>query len=214
MRWDGTVFLTVGAGTMNKGIDVLLKAMAIVTRKHPNTRLMVKGLDELYHSDQALAARMAGLPAEDAQRVGNSLHYRGGAAPFEDVAMLYRLADAYVAPYRAEGFCLPALEAAACGAPVICTAGGPTDDFMRDDFAMRIKSKLTEKTDYHGETGTYLEPDVDHLADLMCQVIEDPEIRRQAHQTGPAIVQKNYTWRHAVEKLLPVLFPVGLSQKH
>jgi glycosyltransferase involved in cell wall biosynthesis len=206
MGWNGFIFITVGAGTLNKGIDLLLKATAIVRRKHPQTRLMVKGLDELYHSDRSLAMMMRGLGEQDAKEVGSILHYRGGAAPFEDMAMLYQLADAYVAPYRAEGFCLPALEAAACGAPVICTAGGPTDDFIRDEFGLRIRSKLTENPDHHGETGTYLEPELDHLVELMCRVIEKPEIGRRAREAGPKFVQENFTWGHAVERLLPVLF--------
>src|SRR5580658_8091941 len=176
MKWDGFIFVTVGAGTKNKGIDLILKALAVISKKHPQVRLMIKGLDDLYSSDKSLAIEMRALPAEDAQRVGNLLHYRGGVAPFTDLAMLYRLADAYIASYRAEGFCLPALEAAACGAPVICTTGGPTDDFMRDDFCLRINSHLEVLADCHGEPGLRWEPDLDHLIGQMLRVIEEPEI--------------------------------------
>ena len=43
------------------------------------------------------------------------------------------VADAYVTPYRAEGFNLPALEAIACGTPLIVTCGGATGNFCNDD---------------------------------------------------------------------------------
>ena len=46
------------------------------------------------------------------------------------MAALYNLADAYVTPYHAEAFNMPALEAAACGVPLIVPSGGPTDDFV------------------------------------------------------------------------------------
>ena len=58
---------------------------------------------------------------------------RGETAPIvyldEDLPSgipLYRAADVLVVPYRGEGFCLPALEAMACGLPVIHTGTGPT----------------------------------------------------------------------------------------
>jgi len=60
--------------------------------------------------------------------------------PFSELPALYRAADVLVQPYRAEGFCLPALEALACGIPVIATAGGPTDDFVGDLCGWRIPS--------------------------------------------------------------------------
>jgi hypothetical protein len=43
-----------------------------------------------------------------------------------------------VAPYRGEGFCLPALEALACGRPVIHTASGPTGEFVPADAGWAI----------------------------------------------------------------------------
>ena len=44
--------------------------------------------------------------------------YTGGTYSCDKMADLYRAADVYAAPYRAEGFNLPVLEAAACGVPV------------------------------------------------------------------------------------------------
>src|SRR5690349_23097650 len=50
--------------------------------------------------------------------------------PARELGSLYRAADVLVAPYRGEGFCLPALEAMACGVPVIHTGTGPTGEFV------------------------------------------------------------------------------------
>ncbi len=43
-----------------------------------------------------------------------------GPVSGEELAVLYRKASALVVPSLAEGFCLPALEAQACGTPVVC----------------------------------------------------------------------------------------------
>ncbi|MGA3066616.1 MAG: glycosyltransferase family 4 protein [Tepidisphaeraceae bacterium] len=205
--WDGFIFLTVGAATGNKGLDVLLKALAAVVKTHPRTHLIIKGLDGLYRSGSLVNDMISQLSGEERGLIYGHVHYIGNAGPLGDVADLYRLADAYVAPYRAEGFCLPALEAAACGTPVIATQGGPTDDFLRDNFALRIRSRVVNVPDCYGEPGILFEPDLEHLIELMRRVIEEPDIARSARAAGPAFVRSNYTWRHAVDKLVAVLFP-------
>ncbi len=56
-------------------------------------------------------------------------------------AALYRACDAGVFPYRAEGFCLPILEAMACGLPSIVPRFGACLDFCDDStsFPMPVK---------------------------------------------------------------------------
>lgn len=47
--------------------------------------------------------------------------YRCGFVPPENLAVLYSAADVLLAPSRGEGFCVPLIEAQACGTPVITT---------------------------------------------------------------------------------------------
>jgi glycosyltransferase involved in cell wall biosynthesis len=47
------------------------------------------------------------------------VHVLGSVSP-DELACLYKRAVALVVPSLTEGFCLPALEAQACGTPVIC----------------------------------------------------------------------------------------------
>jgi glycosyltransferase involved in cell wall biosynthesis len=194
------VFLTVGAMTGNKGIDVLTRAFAEVSRVLPQTRLVLKGADLLYRSKDRLLGHVLALSEADQQRVAQRSVYIGEALSIVDMANLYQAADAYVSPYRAEGFNLPVLEAAACGIPVICTAGGPTDDFVTDLFARRIESTKTSHRDGDQELWR-LEPDVDHLIALMLSTVGDDSWRRQAREQAPEYVAANHTWDRAVDLL-------------
>jgi glycosyltransferase involved in cell wall biosynthesis len=117
------------------------------------------------------------------------------------MATLYQVANAYVSPYRAEGFNLPVLEAAACGIPIICTRGGPTDDFVTDEFARRIESG-TSVIMVDGRPASQLNPNLEHLIVLMTSAIEDSLWRKHATEAGPRHVRARYTWDCAADTLI------------
>ena len=199
------VFLSVGSMTQNKGIDVLLKAFAEISRKISHARLILKGLDSLYRSQDLVRKILETLPPEDAQLVVNRSVYFGRAFSHRQTARLYRAADVYVSPYRAEGFNLPVLEAAASGLPIICTGGGATDDFVTDDFAKRIQSRKVSVW-VNGQELFGLEPNLQHLTDLMLSAAQDVSWRERAGELGSFHVKSNYTWDHVVAALVENLF--------
>jgi len=145
------------------------------------------------------------LPRAQANRIVELLVYGGQAISMERMSVLYQAADAYVSPYSAEGFNLPVLEAAACGLPVICTQGGSTEDFVTDAFAWKISSRVRERL-VDGELGTSLEPDLDHLVELMRRIVDDRSFRAMAASNGPHHAVEHFTWDHVIEKMMPVLF--------
>jgi glycosyltransferase involved in cell wall biosynthesis len=209
-KWDGFVFLSVGSMTGNKGMRLLLKAFAAVAARHPQSKLMLKGLDAFFGSQELLAKNTgADLTPDDLALIRPRMHYQGGILPIEEVALLYQMADAYVAPYFGEGFALPVLEAIACGCPVICTGGGSTDDFTNADVALRIESHLKSVPSHaeQGETLTMQVPDMDSLIRQMLTVIEQPAYAARARSAGPKFVNENFTWKLVVDRLLEVLFP-------
>ncbi|MGL5059276.1 MAG: glycosyltransferase family 4 protein [Microcoleus sp.] len=210
---DYFIFLNIGGQTDRKGIRPLLKAFAATVDKYPNARLVLKGSELLYPSrdEIATASRVVLTDAERA-KVLPRLIYTGSQLSFIQIAQLYQAADAYVSPYLAEGFNLPILEAAACGLPVICTAGGPTDDFTHPDFAMPIESKF-RAVDIDGERLFILAPKWEHLTQLMQGAIAQPEIAAKARIAGPRFVAENFTWKRAVDRLLQVILPQKSSNK-
>ena len=88
----------------------------------------------------------AKIRAAQSQPGAPEIIYLNEELPPDALPGLYAACDCLVLPYRGEGFGLPVLEAMACGRPVIVTAGGATDDFVRDDFSWRISAsrKLLE----------------------------------------------------------------------
>src|SRR4029078_12894490 len=103
-------------------------------RERPNARLLLKGTDALYASQENFEKQFGRLDPQSAQAAASGLRYMGAQLSFADMARIYHAADCYVSPYMAEGFNFPVLESAACGLPVICTGGGSTDDFVPDGF--------------------------------------------------------------------------------
>jgi len=201
---DEFVFLNIGAMTVTKNLGLLLEAFAVVCERHPEARLVLKGLDALYPSQKLLMETSRELTQAQRNALQMKISYQGGSLPLAAVADLYNLADAYVTPYAAEGFNLPALEAAASGLPVICTRGGATDDFISDDFALRVDAGMMPWRD-DGFPAWKLDPDKDDLIEAMVRTIEDETFRKKARAAGPALAADRFTWKHAVNRLLNVL---------
>jgi glycosyltransferase involved in cell wall biosynthesis len=210
---DYFIFLNIGGQTDRKGIRPLLKAFAATADKYPHARLVLKGSELLYPSrDEIAEASQVVLTDAERAKVLPRLIYTGNQLSFTQIAQLYQAADAYVSPYLAEGFNLPVLEAAACGLPVICTAGGPTDDFTHPDFAMPIESKF-RAVEINGELLFIVAPVWEHLNQLMQRAIDQPEIAAKARIAGPRFVTENFTWKRAIDRLLQVILPQKSSNK-
>jgi glycosyltransferase involved in cell wall biosynthesis len=98
----------------HKGLDTLLDAYAALRGRRVLPPLVVAGsLDGPYASaTDAVAKQVAAL------ELGEAVHFPGFVTD-EDLACLYTGAAAVVVPSRDEGFGLPAVEAAACGAAIV-----------------------------------------------------------------------------------------------
>lgn len=202
-------FLNVGLMcNESQGVGRLLKAFATIVDGHPDARLILKGRDALFPSKDSIAkAGQTNLTDAEMDKVKSRLIYVGDTLSFAQLAQLYQAADAYVSPYLAEGFNLPVLEAAACGLPVICTQGGPTDDFIHPEFALAIESKLETGSTTDGDKVWFVVPKQDRLVELMEAIIEQPALRDRARRAGPDWVGQHFTWAKAVDRLLDVLGP-------
>jgi glycosyltransferase involved in cell wall biosynthesis len=201
------VYLSMGAMTWNKGLDVLLAAFAEVTETEPETRLVLKGADALYPSRELVQEVLADMPAAARARVIERLIYEGRTFSARSIAALLRAGDCYVSPYRAEGFNMPVLEAMACGVPVLCTEGGPTDEFTEPSFAGGISSRLEKNPLDATREGEALEPDRDHLVALMLDAARRRESSRRRGALGAQHARERYSWKAVTGILRRALLP-------
>jgi glycosyltransferase involved in cell wall biosynthesis len=200
LGWDGSFVLLHNSSLgWNKNIEMMLEGLLALWDEFPQLILVLKGMDALYDSARAVERISNAVPEEIRRRLVQRVRYIGTSLSMEQVARLYQAADAYVCPYLAEGFNMPALEAAACGIPAICTAGGSTDDFMTGEFAVKVASDVT----LHSTTGgRALMPRFESYLAALRRVIRDETFRRKARTAGPAHAHGGWTWRHAADRLL------------
>ncbi len=98
----------------------------------------------------------------------------------EELARLYGEAEVAVVPSLYEGFSLPAIEAMACGVPVVATTGGA----------------LPEVVGVSGETGLLVEPnDPSALVEAITRLLDDAELRARLGAAGRERVMHRFTWQ-------------------
>jgi D-inositol-3-phosphate glycosyltransferase len=189
-REDGlSRLLVAGRLVPRKGLGDLIRAMPRI----PDAELvLVGGPADRPVGEDPEAARL--LTA--AQRLGVADRVRfPGAVPVEEMPAWYRSADVVVCPGWYEPFGLTALEAMACGVPVVANAVGGYLDTVVD-----------------GVTGALVRPrDVTALADTLRRLLSDPLQLAQLGAAGADRARSAYTWTRTAERLASVYQDVTAS---
>lgn len=108
---EEALLLAVARHEYQKGLDVLLHALPLVSAEVPRARLVIAGRE----GNQTAALRA--IASEF--RLGEAVTFLGARS---DVADLFCAADVFVLPTRREGFPGAVLEAMALEAPIVATA--------------------------------------------------------------------------------------------
>jgi len=114
---------------------------------------------------------------------------------------LYRSADCFVMPTRAEGWGLPILESMACGVPAIVTRYSAPLDYVTDDngFLLNVERMVDAHDDvFDIHTGQWAEPDIRHLRFLMRRAFEN---RGEVLDKGRIAREdaRRFSWRNSAQ---------------
>ena len=175
---DRPLLLFVGRIQPLKGPDVAIRALAELGR--PDAELVIVGGSSGSDGDNE-TARAHALVDE------LGLHDRVRFVepqPHHILSTYYRAADVVLAPSRSESFGLVALEAAACGVPVVASAVGGLLSLI-DDY----------------RTGRLIEGrDPCNYARAVAEILDDPVL---SASMGAAAVERSrrYTWGFAAARL-------------
>jgi glycosyltransferase involved in cell wall biosynthesis len=193
----GFRFLSISSGFPRKGLDVLLSAYARAFSRCDEVTLVIKTFPNVHNQIQEQIAEIKRLNVEIAEVVliNKDLDYG-------QLIDLYMQCNAFVAPSRGEGFGLPMAEAMYLGLPVITTGYGGHADFCSQDTAWLIDYRFEPAQTHMGlMDSVWVEPDVQHLARLMREIVSLPqEIVRQKTEAGKAHLVKHFTWDACVKR--------------
>jgi glycosyltransferase involved in cell wall biosynthesis len=129
------VVLTVRRLVYKNGIDTLIEGANIAIRKNPKITFLVVGKGPDLNNVQM---RIRQLGIENNFRLT-------GFVKDEDLPFYYNAADFFVLPSKSgEGLPLVALEAMACGLPVIATNVGGISEILMEDYGKLVPSNQPE----------------------------------------------------------------------
>lgn len=173
--------LFVGNVMPHKNLLRLVEAFGRVRARH-RVRLVIRGAGRPAHV-AALRARIAALG------VAEHVDWQPWADDDELLA-LYRSARMLVLPSLYEGFGMPALEAMACGTPVLA-------------------SKVASLPEVVGDAAVLIDPqDVEAIADGLARLLTDEALAMELRRRGPARARL-FSWERTGRQVQAILRSVG-----
>lgn len=171
-RVPGRLMVTTSSDVPMKGLIPLLEALAKVRTERPDAHLVVIGKMREGSRVPAALDRL-GLVEGEAVRFVSGV-------PDEEIVRLYSEAELAVVPSLYEGFSLPAIEAMACGTPLVATTGGAIPEVVGAD----------------GDTALLVRPgDAGELAAALLRGLGDRELRERLGGAGRRRVLERFTWQ-------------------
>ena len=184
----GRSIIYVGGFGPHKNLEALIETFAKLSKQPDFTdaRLVMVGEyeKEVFHSYFTTIKRLvetAGLK----DRVIFT-----GYLPDDELAVLLNLSTVLVLPSLMEGFGLPAIEAAACGCPVIATRESPLPALL-------------------GESALYVNPKrPEELYTALMSVLGSDSLQKRMRAAGREAAAR-FTWEAAAQQMISVMNQVG-----
>ena len=171
IREDEKIISYLGRIHKIKGVDLLVKAFADLTKDLEDVRLVIVGPDDGFLS--TLKRQIGDLKCGDKVLFTGPLFERDKLEAYVD-------ADVYVLPSVYEIFGITVLEAWACGTPVIVTARCGIADII------------------DGKVGCVVGYDKDQLRVAILKILSDEGLRRRFGKEGKSLVIEKFGWAEVI----------------
>ncbi|MGD8752630.1 MAG: glycosyltransferase [Anaerolineales bacterium] len=185
----------VGRIEQRKGIDTMLKALALLLTEHPNLPLyaIIVGGQPRNTQEQFEMSTQERLEHQRYEEIIEQNHIRDrviftGGLPQSLLYQYYSAADITIIPSYYEPFGMTALEALACGSSVIASRVGG------------LKTTIKE-----GEVGLHFTPQVVRdLADNIFYLMQNPKLNARFKRNARPYVKRHFSWQSVAEKCTQV----------
>lgn len=176
-RRPGHLVTTASADSAMKGLTYLLDAVAKLRTERDDIHLTVIG-----------RKKEGGPTAHKIADLGLDEHITWvSGVPDERIVEIYAESEIAVVPSLYEGFSLPAIEAMACGIPLVATTGGALPEVVGKDH----------------ETALCVPPgDAEALTVALREAFDRPEMRATIGAAGRARVEEHWSWKRTADRTI------------
>jgi glycosyltransferase involved in cell wall biosynthesis len=209
-------FLLIGKYEQRKSIDESIEAFAMTYGNNPDVELVIKSDYFKNHIEkkQALEYKIACMNV-------NNIRLVWGLQSETELANLYRSANVFLFPTKAEGWGLPLIEAAATGLPLVTTFHSGQTEFLQDirsscvllDYALMPIDCAETKEFYPAEDGNHGKWAVTTVEEIARGIklayTNYDSLRTQAIKNSE-VIRSKYSWANSAMSALNVLKQRGL----
>ncbi|MFC2069606.1 glycosyltransferase [Chloroflexota bacterium] len=171
-----TYILCLSRIDTNKGHDLLLNAFDIVRKEVPNMHLVIGGGSPDPRQSEIEVLNIIRSIVQE-KNLGDQV-YISGYIPDELLVASFQQAELFVLPSIFEPFGMTALEAMACGTPVVASKLGGIREVISS-----------------GEDGILIDPtNAEEFADAMINLLKDRDLVADMGKKAYKSVYKHYSW--------------------
>jgi glycosyltransferase involved in cell wall biosynthesis len=176
----------VGLGSFDeiKGIDLAIKAVALLPGPRPPLMWIANSGNEAYQALMSDLARSSGVELQIRMAISDA-----------DLVATLNQAALLLCTSRLEPFGFAPLEANACGLPVVSIAEGGLRETIQD-----------------GMNGLLVDPDAESIARAVNQLLTNPALAREMGERAAANVNRNWNIEDSIDRLEKRLLQVAFNK--
>ncbi|MBD0381555.1 glycosyltransferase family 4 protein [Paenibacillus sedimenti] len=177
------VILFIGRISPKKGVDVLIRAMSELKKRHPDVALIVVG--SRWYSDEKISdytAYVRALAAKSPVPIIST-----GYIPAEKIHEWFWVGDVFVcASQWEEPLARVHYEAMASGMPFVTTKRGGNAEIIQDNNGLLVEKPADPKA----------------IAAKISKLLDNKALRQQMGRNGRAMAEKKYGWKRVASDVL------------